>query len=173
MAEGFSFFVCTFAVDMEKRIHRVMLCLASNCRQEYYMAEARQRLEGLLGNLRFTSAHWTEPVSDACKRIGQNDRDACKSIDQTTPPLWGTLPTQEENRGMYLNQLAVGETMLGADDLNEKLKEIEQSLDRKHDGSGRVTIDIDLLLYDDVRYHLRDWERDYVKDLLPELTSFA
>lgn len=74
---------------------------------------------------------------------------------------------------MYLNQLAVGETMLGADDLNEKLKEIEQSLDRKHDGSGRVTIDIDLLLYDDVRYHLRDWERDYVKDLLPELTSFA
>ena len=149
-----------------------MLCLASNCRQEHYMAEARQRLEGLLGDLRFTSAHWTEPVSDACSRIGQNDGDACKSIDQTTPPLWGTPPTQEGNGKMYLNQLAEGTTMLGMDKLNEKLKEVEQSLDRKHDGSGIVTIDIDLLQYDDERYHLRDWERDYVKNLLPELPPF-
>ena len=73
---------------------------------------------------------------------------------------------------MYLNQLVTGTTELGVEELNEKLKEVEQSLDRKHDGSGIVTIDIDLLQYDDERYHLRDWERDYVKNLLPELPPF-
>ena len=69
----------------------------------------------------------------------------------------------------YLNQLATGWTTLEADELNRQLKNIELQLDRKHDKSGVVTIDIDLLEYDSVRYHLRDWERDYVKDLLPEL----
>ena len=71
--------------------------------------------------------------------------------------------------GLYLNQLATGVSTLGVDELNQQLKEIEQLLDRKHDKSGVVSIDIDLLQYDGTRYHLRDWERNYVKDLLPEL----
>lgn len=69
----------------------------------------------------------------------------------------------------YLNQLAVGETYLPLKDLQSLLKQIEQQLDREYDGSGIVTIDIDLLQYDDTRYHLRDWQRDYVRLLLPEL----
>ena len=72
-------------------------------------------------------------------------------------------------RVRYLNQLATGVTDMEAADLNLRLKEIEQQLGRKHDKSGVVTIDIDLLQHDDTRYHLRDWERDYVKDLLVEL----
>ena len=111
------------------------------------MEEARRRLQGVLGDLHFTSEHWTEPVGG------------------TIPSL---TPTAQEGK-MYLNQLATGVTTLEVEELNDMLKEIERQLDRKHDGSGIVTIDIDLLEHDDTRYHLRDWERDYVKELLPEL----
>lgn len=80
-----------------------------------------------------------------------------------------TEPVDSQRTDQYLNQLATGTTTLDADTLNERLKAIEQQLDRKHDKRGIVTIDIDLLQYDDTRHHLRDWERNYVKDLLKEL----
>ena len=80
-----------------------------------------------------------------------------------------TEPVDSQRTDQYLNQLATGTTTLDADTLNGRLKAIEQQLDRKHDKRGVVTIDIDLLQYDDTRHHLRDWERNYVKDLLKEL----
>ena len=94
-------------------------------------------------------------------------RDVLNELHYTTEH-W-TEPVNALRPDQYLNQLATGLTNLGPDELNLRLKDIEQQLDRKHDKSGIVTIDIDLLEYDSVRYHLRDWERDYVKDLLPEL----
>ena len=138
---------------MSENLHRVMLCLASNCQQEQYMAAARERLATLMGDPRFTSEHWTEPVAT------HGDRNAVQtdSAQRSSPHV------------LYLNQLATGTTALGVEALNQRLKEIERELDRKHDGSGIVTIDIDLLEYDGEHYHLRDWERDYVKDLLIEL----
>jgi 2-amino-4-hydroxy-6-hydroxymethyldihydropteridine diphosphokinase len=123
---------------MTSKVHKVMLCLASNSQQEQNMEAARRLLTGLLADLHYTSEHWTEPVNSA-------------------------------RTDMYLNQLATGTTDLEAEALNLRLKEMEQQLGRKHDKSGIVTIDIDLLLYDDTRYHLRDWERNYVKDLLAEI----
>lgn len=120
------------------------------------MEAARSLLSGLLADLHYTTEHWTEPVA--------------------THGDW--LPVQTDStqgasphvlRVRYLNQLATGVTDMEAADLNLRLKEIEQQLGRKHDKSGVVTIDIDLLQHDDTRYHLRDWERDYVKDLLVEL----
>jgi 2-amino-4-hydroxy-6-hydroxymethyldihydropteridine diphosphokinase len=124
---------------MTNKVHKVMLCLASNSQQERNMEAARRLLSGVLADLHYTSEHWTDPVASHDPRV------------------------------RYLNQLATGTTALEAEDLNLRLKEIERQLDRKHDKSGVVTIDIDLLLYDDTRYHLRDWERDYVKNLLEEL----
>lgn len=123
---------------MRNPTHQVILCLASNTNQQQNMEAARRLLGQLLGNLLFTTEHWTEPVN-------------------------ALRPDK------YLNQLAKGTTNLEPDELNQRLKDIEQQLERKHDKSGIVTIDIDLLAYDSERYHLRDWERDYVKDLLPEL----
>jgi hypothetical protein len=32
-----------------------------------------------------------------------------------------------------------------------------------------VTLDLDLLEYDGERFHLRDWNRNHVKDLINEL----
>ncbi|MBQ6378808.1 MAG: 2-amino-4-hydroxy-6-hydroxymethyldihydropteridine diphosphokinase [Prevotella sp.] len=121
--------------------HSVLLCLASNVEQKRNMEAARILLSELIADFRYTSEHWTEPVTS------HGDRHAER----------------------YLNQLATGRTELSVEVLNQCLKEIEQQLGRKHDKSGVVTIDIDLLLYDETRYHLRDWERNYVKDLLVEL----
>lgn len=126
---------------MTNETHKVLLCLASNCQQEQNMEAARSLLSELLTDLHYTTEHWTDPVAT------HGDKHAV----------------------LYLNQLATGTTTLETEDLNLRLKEIEQQLGRKHDKSGVVTIDIDLLQYDDTRYHLRDWERDYVKDLLVEL----
>lgn len=126
---------------MTRQNHKVILCLASNSNQQQNMEAARKLLSEVLADLHYTTEHWTEPVTS---------QSACPHV-------------------RYLNQLATGWTTLEADELNRQLKDIELQLDRKHDKSGVVTIDIDLLEYDSVRYHLRDWERDYVKDLLPEL----
>ena len=53
--------------------------------------------------------------------------------------------------------------------LNEVLKETEKRLGRTHNEDGIVTIDLDLLQYDNEQFHLKDWSRNYVKDLIKEL----
>ena len=80
-----------------------------------------------------------------------------------------TEPVNSLSSEPYLNQLCQGTTTFGANLLGEVLKEIEKRQGRKHNEDGIVTIDLDLLQYDDQRYHLRDWERNYVKNLLNEL----
>ena len=70
---------------------------------------------------------------------------------------------------MYLNQLCQGTTAFGPNLLSEVLKETEKRQGRTHNEDGIVTLDLDLLQYDDQRFHLRDWERSYVKDLINEL----
>ena len=69
----------------------------------------------------------------------------------------------------YLNQLCQGTTAFGEGLLCEVLKEIEKRLGRTKNEDGIVAIDLDLLQYDNQRHHLRDWDRNYVKDLIGEL----
>ena len=80
-----------------------------------------------------------------------------------------TEPVNSIRKEPYLNQLCQGTTSFGANLLNEVLKEIEKRLRRTHNDDGIVTIDLDLLAYDNQRYHLKDWSREYVKHLLIEL----
>ena len=80
-----------------------------------------------------------------------------------------TEPINSLRREPYLNQLCRGTTALGMNLLSEVLKEIEKRLGRTHNEDGIVTIDLDLLEYDGERFHHRDWERNYVKDLINEL----
>jgi 2-amino-4-hydroxy-6-hydroxymethyldihydropteridine diphosphokinase len=67
--------------------------------------------------------------------------------------------------------LVRGKTELGYDLLTRKLKDIELLLGRTPEerAQGLVRIDLDVLEYDGIRHHLRDWERPYVQDLLPQL----
>ena len=80
-----------------------------------------------------------------------------------------TEPVGTLRREPYLNQLCKGTTALGFNLLNEVLKETEKRLGRTHNEDGIVTIDLVLLEYDGERFHHRDWERNYVKDLINEL----
>ncbi len=73
----------------------------------------------------------------------------------------------------FLNSLTIGKTTLQAEELIKRLKILEQrcgdmkSLRKK----GIITMDIDLLLYDGKRYHEDDWQRDYVQELMDELSQ--
>ena len=85
-----------------------------------------------------------------------------------TPAIY-TEPVGTLRQEPYLNQLCKGTTAYGFNLLNEVLKETEKRLGRTHNEDGIVTIDLDLLEYDGERYHLRDWDRSYVKDLINKL----
>ena len=124
---------------MIQREHHIIISLASNINHEANLEAARTQLTQLLSEVHFTSAIYTEPV--------------------------GTVLQKEP----YLNQLCKGTTALGMNLLNEVLKEIEKRLGRTHNEDGIVTVDLDLLEYDGERFHHRDWERNYVKDLINEL----
>ena len=130
---------------MIQKEHHIIISLASNINHEANMQAARTQLTQLLTEAHFTSAIYTEPVGN-----GQ------------WPIVNGQCPK-------YLNQLCEGTTAYGFNLLNEVLKETEKRLGRTHNEDGIVTIDLDLLEYDGERYHLRDWDRNYVKDLINEL----
>ena len=85
-----------------------------------------------------------------------------------TSAIW-TEPVNTSRKELYLNQLCKGTTTFGEGLLCEVLKETEKRLGRTRNEDGIVAIDLDLLQYDDQRHHLRDWSRDYVKNLLNEL----
>ena len=80
-----------------------------------------------------------------------------------------TEPINSLRSEPYLNQLCSGTTAFGPNLLSEVLKETEKHQGRTHNEDGIVTLDLDLLQYDNERFHLRDWERPYVKDLINEL----
>ena len=83
--------------------------------------------------------------------------------ERWTQPIHSLCPAP------YLNQLCRAKTDFSLNLTNEVLKEIEKRQGRTHNEDGIVTIDLDLLQYDDERLHIRDWERDYVKNLINEL----
>ena len=126
---------------MIQKEHHIIISLASNINQEANLEAARTQLTQLLTEVHFTSAIWTEPIGS----------------------------TKNVQSSKYLNQLCEGSTNLGMNLLDEVLKEIEKRLGRTHNEDGIVAIDLDILSYDGERHHLRDWERNYVKDLIKEL----
>jgi len=85
-----------------------------------------------------------------------------------TNAIW-TEPVNSHRKTPYLNQLCKAVTHLEASTLDEALKDVERRLGRTHHEDGIVAIDLDILLYDDHRMHLRDWDRDYVKKLIVEI----
>ena len=85
-----------------------------------------------------------------------------------TSAIW-TEPVNCIRKEPYLNQLCKASTAFSMNLLSEALKETEKRLGRTHNEDGIVTIDLDLLQYDEEQYHLRDWNRSYVKDLIKEL----
>jgi len=55
---------------------------------------------------------------------------------------------------------------LAVDDLQQLLKKTEAETGRTKEA---VTIDLDLLQYDDQRYHERDWQRPYITRIIDDI----
>ena len=123
--------------------HQVIISLAANRFQKTNLSKARCCLEEILSDLQFTDECWTEPVGNATRH------DA------------------------YLNQLVKGTTEMDEKTLNAWLKQTEQHFGRTDAKRrlGIVPIDLDLLLFDGEQRHLRDWQRNYVKNLICQLKT--
>jgi len=121
-------------------MHHVIISMASNRFQKKNLSKARRCLEEILSDIHFTAEYWTEPVNT-------NRKDT------------------------YLNQLAEGDTPLDEAELTERLKSTELQFGRTQAkrSLGIVPIDLDILLYDQEKRHLRDWDRPYVQLLIGEL----
>lgn len=123
--------------------HQVIISLAANRFQKTNLSKARRCLEEILSDLQFTDECWTEPIGNAMRR------DA------------------------YLNQLVKGTTEMDEAALNAWMKQTELHFGRTDAKRrlGIVPIDLDLLLFDGEQRHQRDWQRNYVKDLIGQLTE--
>lgn len=123
--------------------HKVILALGANVDATANMARMQQLLRGLYPSVRFTPS-----LTSAAVGI-------------VAPP--------------FTNSLAV---LLTTDDygtLNQRLKGIESQLGsvRADRRAGHIVADVDVLSYDGIRYHTSDWERDYIRRLLPLLPPLS
>ena len=105
---------------------------------EACMAQAKQLLREKMADVVFTSTLHTE------------------AIGIVSPP--------------FLNCLAKGITDKDREKLKKSLKQMERRCGdtRTKRSENVITMDIDLLRFDDERLHKSDWNRDYIKELLAE-----
>lgn len=96
----------------------------------------------------------------------------CKDFIQTNrlSPVIETKPIGHTNNP-YLNQLFSGTTSLTLEKLLDNTKSIENEMGRDRSNRENVAIDIDIMLYDQQKLHITDWERDYIKQLLIQLKT--
>lgn len=83
-----------------------------------------------------------------------------------------TEPIGERFKGkQFFNAVMAGKTNMAMSEVEEQLKLIEQLAGNTQDkrNMGVVEADIDLLMYDDVKLHEKDWQRSYIKDLVERI----
>ena len=100
--------------------------------------------------------HQSVHIQWASQRLSALLSDVTLSRVLWTPDIHG--------RGQwYMNRLLRAKTSLSPTQLTSLLKQIEQETQRT---KQHVTIDLDLMQYDQQRYHLDDWQRPYIQQLL-------
>lgn len=119
-------------------MHRLLLAIGSNVNHTKNVALSKQFLSERFERIQFSKELYTDPLGDA---ISGNK---------------------------YVNLLAVCLTDLSCDRVIATLKQIERACGdtctlRKE---GKVVMDIDLLEYDTQRYHIADWQRQYIIELM-------
>ena len=114
----------------------IIIAIGSNTDQQRHIKEVRRELMEQIPDICFTDAIWTDPIG----------------MDSS----------------QFLNCLAWGTTALSLEQLQLLLKATE----RLHGDSQLlrkrciVRLDLDLLLYNQERLHLKDWNRPYIQKLL-------
>lgn len=124
---------------MSTIVHKAILCLGSNVEAERNVNEAKKILAKKYPGLQSTPNLRTAP-------IGIQSEDFVNCMVRITL-------TESFESLLYFT------------------KQLERNLGRNqcYDSKDRVTIDVDILLFDDQKLHRKDWDRPYVKLLLQEL----
>ncbi|MBO4451193.1 MAG: 2-amino-4-hydroxy-6-hydroxymethyldihydropteridine diphosphokinase [Bacteroidaceae bacterium] len=127
---------------MNNNVYEIVISLGSNDRQESNMALAKQLLEQLFSDIRFTDSVWTNPVG-----IESDKFLNCLAIAHSKhrePQIKSALKRV---------QIRCGDT-------------------RAFRSINIVRMDIDILLFDGKRQHAEDWQRPYIKNLMKEIKHF-
>lgn len=120
----------------------LIIALGSNTNQNACMARAKKLLRTHFGGtIFFTRDIWTQPIGIVSDK--------------------------------FLNSLAITRTDLGFKQIEGLLKSIEAECGNTNSERKRniVRMDIDILLLGEVKYHPKDWQRGYVKELLAEFNE--
>lgn len=115
----------------------IIISIGSNYNQKENISFAKKKLAGMLGEqTSFTRDMWTEPVG-----------------------------IQSEK---FINCICISTTRHTLLQLTKAFKQLEKKCERskKNDLINKIPLDIDILLYGDQRYHDKDWERQYIQELL-------
>lgn len=115
----------------------IIISIGSNYNQKENISFAKKKLTGMLGEqTSFTRDMWTEPVG-----------------------------LQSEK---FINCICISSTKHTLLQLTKAFKQLERKCERskKNDLINKIPLDIDILLYGDQRYHEKDWERQYIQELL-------
>lgn len=115
----------------------IIISIGSNYNQKENISFAKKKLAGMLGEqTSFTRDMWTEPVG-----------------------------IQSEK---FINCICISTTRHTLLQLTKAFKQLERKCERskKNDLISKIPLDIDILLYGNQRYHEKDWERQYIQELL-------
>ena len=115
----------------------IIISIGSNYNQKENISFAKQKLTGMLGEqTSFTRDMWTVPVG-----------------------------IQSEK---FINCICISTTRHTLLQLTKAFKQLEKKCERskKNDLISKIPLDIDILLYGNQRYHEKDWERQYIQELL-------
>ena len=115
----------------------IIISIGSNYNQKENISFAKKKLVGMLGEqTSFTRDMWTEPVG-----------------------------IQSEK---FINCICISTTRHTLLQLTKAFKQLEKKCERskKNDLISKIPLDIDILLYGNQRYHEKDWERQYIQELL-------
>lgn len=115
----------------------IIISIGSNYNQKENISFAKKKLAEMLGEqTSFTRDMWTEPVG-----------------------------IQSEK---FINCICISTTRHTLLQLTKAFKQLEKKCERskKNDLISKIPLDIDILLYGNQRYHEKDWERQYIQELL-------
>lgn len=123
----------------EHKLVPFVIAIGSNVEQTRNIEKAKEKLNALLPTVHYTHALYTKPIDI------QSDK--------------------------FLNLLAWGETDISLSEIEKYIKEIEMHCGsvKEQKQQGIVALDLDILLFDKMRLHEKDWKREYIQILMNEI----
>lgn len=119
-------------------MHKIILSVGTNFNYEQNAKLVKEKLTEEINEIQFSAELLTEPIGDI------------------------------KSNGKFLNFLVCGFTEKRVEQLVSILKQIETQCGNTKflRNEGKIAMDIDLLKYDNQRFHESDWTRDYIVKLM-------